>query len=292
MHSFGSGPHNFLLYQPQGKLLLVAGFGNLQGGVDILDVSTRKKIASFKCVASKSSCDTDTRRSSNASVCEWSPCGRYILTATLSPRLRVDNCVKVFWCGGQLLHVQPENELYQASWRPRLPGSSPAFPAVIPPAPEANESVKLHQPAKETTTGKTDRSPQHTLTFAEAKPAGAYRPPGARGALAPDVFKREDEGGPSHMMGSSGASSPNPMFRGAKPAQRYVPGAPPPGSAPDTASKKAGKKNKKAPNGAPAPEPTPAPAPAASEAQESDPTAKKIRNLTKKVCAPSPRRPR
>ena len=139
VHSFGSGPHNFLLYQPQGKLLLVAGFGNLQGGVDVLDVSTRKKIASFK--------------SSNASVCEWSPCGRYILTATLSPRLRVDNCVKVFWCGGQLLHVQPENELYQASWRPRLPGTSPAFPAVIPPAPAAHDSVKLHQPAKETTTG-------------------------------------------------------------------------------------------------------------------------------------------
>lgn len=50
VHSFGSGPHNFLLYQPQGKLLLVAGFGNLQGGVDVLDVSTRKKIASFKWV--------------------------------------------------------------------------------------------------------------------------------------------------------------------------------------------------------------------------------------------------
>jgi len=47
-HSFGSQHRNVLLYQPQGRLLLSAGFGNLAGGVDIWDVSTRNKVAEFK----------------------------------------------------------------------------------------------------------------------------------------------------------------------------------------------------------------------------------------------------
>lgn len=48
VHSFGSQHRNFLLYQPQGRLLLSAGFGNLAGGIDIWEVSTRKKVAEFK----------------------------------------------------------------------------------------------------------------------------------------------------------------------------------------------------------------------------------------------------
>jgi translation initiation factor 2A len=135
VHSFGANHRNFLLYQPQGRLLLSAGFGNLAGGIDIWDVSTRKKVAEFQA--------------SNSSHCEWSPCGRYFLTATLSPRLRVDNGVKVWWCDGQLLHIHPQDDLYQASFRPARVEAVPAFPAVVPKAPEANPSVAQFQPKKE-----------------------------------------------------------------------------------------------------------------------------------------------
>jgi translation initiation factor 2A len=48
LHSFGSQHRNFLLYQPQGKLLLSGGFGNLAGGVDVWDISSRNKVAEFK----------------------------------------------------------------------------------------------------------------------------------------------------------------------------------------------------------------------------------------------------
>ncbi len=35
--------------------------------------------------------------------CAWSPCGRYLMTATTAPRLRVDNGIKVFtYYGGSL----------------------------------------------------------------------------------------------------------------------------------------------------------------------------------------------
>lgn len=99
VHNFGSLPRNFLSYQPQGRLFILAGFGNLTGTVDIHDLRTRKLVCQFQAP--------------NSTTCEWSPCGRYILTGTLSPRLRVDNGLKVWWCSGGLMHVQPIEELYQ-----------------------------------------------------------------------------------------------------------------------------------------------------------------------------------
>jgi len=48
IYSFGPNHRNFLSYQPQGRLLLSAGFGNLAGGIDIWEVSTRRKVAEFK----------------------------------------------------------------------------------------------------------------------------------------------------------------------------------------------------------------------------------------------------
>ena len=50
LSSFGAQHRNFLRYQPQGRLLLTAGFGNLAGGVDVWDISTRNKVAEFKYV--------------------------------------------------------------------------------------------------------------------------------------------------------------------------------------------------------------------------------------------------
>jgi len=101
VHSFEPKPRNFIAYQPQGRLFLNAGFGNLTGTIDIWDLKSRKKVSEFQAP--------------NSTTCEWSPDGRYILTGTLSPRLRVDNGVKVWWCTGKLLHVQMIEELYQVS---------------------------------------------------------------------------------------------------------------------------------------------------------------------------------
>lgn len=251
VYSFGESPRNTLVYQPQGKLLLSAGFGNLAGGIDIWDVSTRNKVAEFKA--------------SNASHCEWSPCGRYVLTATLSPRLRVDNGVKVWWCNGQLLHIQPIEELYQASFAPQRVADIGSFPAVIPKAPEANPSVAAFRPK-----GETDG--------AAAKPAGAYRPPGAR--------NRPESENASTSFGSS---------RG-KPGARTVPGAggrQPPGSAPGAGAaaggddkkkrqRKRGGKDKEEDKKDEAPTQEVGKSEVKEEAGE-DAVAKKIRNLMKKV---------
>lgn len=100
---------------------------------------------------------THAYRAPNSTHCEWSACGRYILTATLSPRLRVDNGVKIYWCGGQLLHIHPVDSLYQAILRPRGITNTPPFPAVIPAPPEANESVVRYRPKGEESNGGESR---------------------------------------------------------------------------------------------------------------------------------------
>lgn len=256
--NFGNNHRNFVSYQPQGRLLLSAGFGNLAGGVDVWEISTRKKIAEFKA--------------SNSSHCEWSPCGQYILTATLSPRLRVDNGVKIWWAGGQLLHIHPQDDLYGATWRPARVETLPPFPAVVPKAPEPNPSVAQFRPK-----GDVDSD------SGSSKPVGAYRPPGARGSAASLAYARDDDSAPS-----SGASTP--MFRGGKPAGRYIPGASVPGApAKEGADKKKKPKNKKK---AAAPEEEAAAEVAkldvkdkAPAANDEDAAQKKIRNLTKKLKA-------
>ncbi|GBE82835.1 Eukaryotic translation initiation factor 2A [Sparassis crispa] len=196
LHDFGTAFCNFISFNPQGRLFAMAGFGNLAGKVDIYDRRSLIKITSIDA--------------SNTSHCEWSPDGRFLLTATLSPRLRVDNGIRIWHCTGPLLHVQQVDELYQTSWRPTPVDVVPAFPQVMPLCPPPTASAQQH------------------ATVAKPTPlkAGAYRPPGARGLEASAAYTR-DEGTPS------GSSTPNGRFsRSPAPGRvqtngrRHVPGAP------------------------------------------------------------------
>jgi translation initiation factor 2A len=213
LHDFGSSPQNYVSFNSHGTLIALGGFGNLAGQITIFDRRTLQKVSTISAP--------------NTSYCSWSPDGRFILTATLSPRLRVDNGIKIWHCSGPLLHVQLTDELYQAEWRPCPLESVPAFGATIPAAPAPCESVQKLLGAAEKP--------------ASAKPAGAYRPPGARGLATPAIFKREDEGGPGTPSGS-GTNTPSrgysrsPVPPGASQGgavngnagRRYVPGAAPP----------------------------------------------------------------
>ncbi|EPQ50143.1 translation initiation factor eIF-2A [Gloeophyllum trabeum ATCC 11539] len=289
LHDFGSGPHNFISFNPQGRLILLAGFGNLAGKMSVIDRKILSQVASIEAP--------------NTSWCEWSPDGRFILTATLSPRLRVDNGIKIWHCSGPLMHVQAIDELYQTSWRPTPVDSVPAFPQVVPPAPPPGASV-----ASQATVAK----PTPT------KPAGAYRPPGARGLATPAIFKREDEGG----LPSSGQSTPSrgysrsPAPPGAngdyhrRDGRRHVPGAPQSPSPGPDGDRKGNNRKRKGPkagkkedgtatpptngvekpsidlkvNGVPVAEEVSVP-PTPGGDGSLDPVAKKVRNLNKKLKA-------
>lgn len=193
-HSFALGPRNTIIFSPHGRFVLVAGFGNLAGQMDIYDMEKNyQKICTIEA--------------SNASVCEWSPDGKHILTATTSPRLRVDNGVRIWHVGGGLMYNEDLQELYHVAWRPQSltmhPPENPLHPV---PTPHASALAYLG----------TVRTP--------SKPAGAYRPPGARGQVTPLAFKREDEGGAAYV--SNGSLSLGTGVNGfGKARKREVPGA-------------------------------------------------------------------
>lgn len=206
-HSFDLGPRNTILFSPHGRFVLVAGFGNLAGHMDIYDL---EKDYTKVC----------TIQASNCTHCEWSPDGKHILTATQSPRLRVDNGIRIWHAGGGLMYNEDMTELYHVTWRPQSTLSHPLENPLHPiPTPHASALAYLS----------TQKTP--------SKPAGAYRPPGARGTTTPLLFKREDEGGAAYT--NTGISSTNASFSNGfgKPRRREVPGAElaeslPPGAAP------------------------------------------------------------
>ena len=153
--------------------MLVAGFGNLAGQMDIYDL---EKDFQKLC----------TIEASNASVCEWSPDGQHILTATTSPRLRVDNGVRIWHVGGQLVYNDELQELYHVLWRPQNVFCAPhADPLKQVPEPHASALTYLGN------------------VKTPSKSAGAYRPPGARGQVTPLAFKREDQGGEAYVSNGS-----------------------------------------------------------------------------------------
>lgn len=102
LHEFGALPRNYVSFNPQGRLLCIAGFGNLAGQMDIWDRSTLKKVANFQV--------------NNCTECTWSPDGRLLMCSTLSPRLRVDNGIRIHHWTGSLIHLQTTEELYQVGY--------------------------------------------------------------------------------------------------------------------------------------------------------------------------------
>lgn len=205
-HTFALAPRNTILFSPHGRFVLVAGFGNLAGQMDIYDLD-------------KEYSKITTVEASNASVCEWSPDGKYILTATTSPRLRVDNGIRIWHVSGGLVYNEDMQELYDVCWRPQSTTQHPlGDPFQTLPAPHPSAVAYLN----------TRKAP--------AKPAGAYRPPGARGQLTPMAFKREDQGGAAFVRDGAPAGSSTVNGFG-KPRRRDIPGADPaeylpPGAAP------------------------------------------------------------
>jgi len=223
-HTFPLGPRNTVKFSPSGRFVIVAGFGNLAGQMDVYDLEKDyRKVCTIE--------------GGNPSVCEWSPDDRYILTATTSPRLRVDNGVRVYHVGGTVMYNQDMVELYQVDWRPHGKESLP-IRDVLATIPTPHASAVAYQGTVKT----------------PSKPVGAYRPPGARGTSTPLHFKREDEGGSAHvagngssMVGSNGFGRPRRQIPGAEVAEASgaasaVPGAPADG---DENLSKAALKNKK-----------------------------------------------
>ncbi|ORX36984.1 eIF2A-domain-containing protein, partial [Anaeromyces robustus] len=139
IYDFPKNHRNFVRYSPHSRIICIAGFGNLAGEMDFFDRLTCQKVD-----------------------------GRHVITATLTPRLRVDNGFKIWHYSGVKLFECDIKELYQISWRPIQPDHFPPHNTLSPPPKGLIEDT-----SKET-----------------KKPVGVYRPPGAR-ASASNLSLRE-----------------------------------------------------------------------------------------------------
>jgi translation initiation factor 2A len=144
IYELGSAPRNTVKYSPSGRFFFIAGFGNLQGEIDVWERKGFKKSAIIN--------------GSNSSLCEWSPDGRYLMTAILYKRLKVDNGLKIWHYSGALVHQMNQKELLQVAWRPEDASLWP----------ERSGNSPVPEPLKTVETPK--------------KPTGKYVPPGARGS--------------------------------------------------------------------------------------------------------------
>eukprot|EP00092_Neocalanus_flemingeri_P017385 GFUD01018805.1.p1 GENE.GFUD01018805.1~~GFUD01018805.1.p1 ORF type:complete len:598 (+),score=151.66 GFUD01018805.1:66-1859(+) len=152
---FGTGPRNEVLFNPQTSLLMIGGFGNLRGHIQMWDVAAKTLVSEF-----------DAPDSTNVS---WCPDGQRLLTTTCAPRLRMGNGYKVWHYSGSLLHeksFQTGDELWEADWQAASPGSY--------------EQFKI---SKAMVGGIQPTQPQVSKQ--------AYRPPGARGTQS--TFKLHDD---------------------------------------------------------------------------------------------------
>lgn len=187
VYDLGAGPHALARWSPHGRFLALAGFGNLAGDVAIFD---RKADGKLKpCGAA---------RVENGVTCDWAPDGRSLLVATLAPRLRVDNGIRIVKYDGSLLLERPFPVLLEAAWRPAPAG---AFPDA-PPSPRALGAAKA-------------------ATAKAARPA-AFVPPHLRGRPGTQRAARsvigansDDEGGPRKISASKPPGIGKPLPPGA-----------------------------------------------------------------------------
>lgn len=194
---------NTIMFSPNGRYVLIAGWGNLAGGVDIIDMTDGyKKIVSFQA--------------SNINFAKWSPEGEFLIMAITSPRLRVDNIVKILHYSGKLVYVQQFAELLQCGWR-------------VPTSQEGDEKTKKHiEPVVEFKDAKTKIHHHPTVTKFEIDNAGKSTSEHSSTVKKPAGSWRASRGKTSSGLFQPGAT-PSKILPGmsAPRAKKAIPGATP-----------------------------------------------------------------
>ena len=113
LFEFGKRYRNTIRICPFSQLLLIGGFGNLKGEIDIWSIESLEQVGKT--------------RSDCAIGIEWAPDGQHLMTSVLFERVKVDNQISIFnGCGKKLL-AQPHafGVLNSAQWQPYPAGTFP-----------------------------------------------------------------------------------------------------------------------------------------------------------------------
>jgi translation initiation factor 3 subunit B len=118
MKTLESRSCNGLFWSPAGIYCILAGFGANNGGVlEFVDTTNVQSVVT-----------TDHYQVTDV---EWSPCGRYAMTASVQPidpgpnfKATIENGYKLWTMQGRaLVQNKPIEQLYQVLWRPRPPST-------------------------------------------------------------------------------------------------------------------------------------------------------------------------
>ena len=104
--TFPQSHKNTVRWNSFGDLILIGGFGNLQGDIEVYERSSLNPVGNC--------------RAELTVACEWAPCGRIFISATMNPRLRVDNGYKIYKYTGELLFSMREQEIWSIQWMPAV----------------------------------------------------------------------------------------------------------------------------------------------------------------------------
>lgn len=215
--SFGTGAFNTIKYQPQGRAVLIGGFGNMGGDLQVWDPA--------KCKPLSPVWNTPV-----ATAVEWAPDGRTILAATTRPRLMVDNGLRLWSLRGELLSLSPEEALFHASWRPAPAGAFPDRPvSPLPRRPAAGAAAASAGSSSGGAVGGAGGATVGGAGAAAAAPAAAAPAAAAAAKPAPAAAAAKPGGKyvPPHLRGAGGAavatsSVAAAMSEGLKKAERLV----------------------------------------------------------------------
>ncbi|ERN17471.1 eukaryotic translation initiation factor 2A isoform X1 [Amborella trichopoda] len=175
----GSGPYNTVRWNPKGTFLCLAGFGNLPGDMAFWVCSEKRLLGTTKSECSVTS--------------EWSPDGRYFMTATTAPRLQIDNGIKIFHLDGSLYFKKMFEKLYQADWKPEAVERFGDIDELV-------KFVKTNLKIDDISKGPKPLSQSNTKVSTPAPKPTAYRPPHAKNAAAVQAELFGGGGGPSEEM--------------------------------------------------------------------------------------------
>lgn len=198
---FGTGPRNICTFNPHGNILCLAGFGNLNGYMEMWNVDGRKMVAKPQA--------TDT------TFMEWCPDGQHIVTATCAPRLRVGNGFKLWHYSGKELFkydVPKGTEMWQAKWQLQPEGLFPV-PKIVTGVQDTPKAQAYRPPSARGTAEKKlliheDELPQNQRNGQENISAAAKKNRKKREAKAKAKQEPDANGGVSQSAPVAGNCIP------------------------------------------------------------------------------------
>ena len=196
---FGNAHRNTISWSTHGRFVCLAGFGNLAGGMAFWDRNKQKPIPQYDPITGVPSVPQLT--ASCTVGYGWSPDSRLFAVSTTTPRMNVDNGIKVFRYNGEELAQLPwDNKIFQPD---RLLQAS-----FVPSPPEAYpDRAQSPPPRVSTDPAVIAEAKKKAAAAVVTKPAsaGRYVPPSARGrstggtSLAERLRREKEES----MMGAT-----------------------------------------------------------------------------------------